>query len=572
MYENKIFKDFETFMGWVQKNAPKSTRAMDMVGWDGAINYLRLNSDLLLLYQLERGEDGWDVCGLHMLLWGSQATLRKNICKTSAFYRPDGEVLWHSSVIYGGRAGLDFCVTNGFQAEGYEKYSKGGNFEMTFAGLGDYLESMNDKGVVRFYDGNPVEMKREEMNDPSIDHADITFSELRSLNPGKRKSEPALAEFTGVVEACEAVKICGEKCYRIWLYSGSPSESISFPWSLLIAANRIDGKYVPRDSVHGAAYMFGTFHGEAQETPTVFLDRELQEVVDKNTKEEPAERTHEKDEATHHDSVADDVAEEDDKGWEWLPREPAGYPEVELHGGGLEESVAEVLPKYVVYGEYKAKMKGDLKQLKNPSRKELKRVLDSIDYVITSRNNLHVFGSVMDAIGIRHFVMDSETRERHLWCCLPSGFGPEHFHTNLLIALDEGGEVLRYTFYMGEWDWRRLDRGMDLQMYSKEKDETRRFDSIGDLAKEIGRMGEDDFVIACCLGHTAMVQAYCDKVVDGVQQFTIEWQIHYMPWQFYISGGTRDQLVAMLEEFDRHGIEPVETMAHWKWRKMKGNT
>ena len=69
-----------------------------------------------------------------------------------------------------------------------------------------------------------------------------------------------------------------------------------------------------------------------------------------------------------------------------------------------------------------------------------------------------------------------------------------------------------------------------------------------------------------------MLQAYCDEVVDGVQQFTIEWQIHYLPWQFYISKGTREQLVSMLEEFYEHGIEPVETMARWKWCKMKGNT
>ena len=46
----------------------------------------------------------------------------------------------------------------------------------------------------------------------------------------------------------------------------------------------------------------------------------------------------------------------------------------------------------------------------------------------------------------------------------------------------------------------------------------------------------------------------------------------HLPWQFYICKGTREQLVAMLEEFDKHGIESVETMARWKWCKMKGNT
>ena len=65
---------------------------------------------------------------------------------------------------------MDFCVANAFQAAEYEKYSKGGNFTMTFAGLGDYLECMNDKGVVRFYEGNPVEEERARKNDPTIDH------------------------------------------------------------------------------------------------------------------------------------------------------------------------------------------------------------------------------------------------------------------------------------------------------------------------------------------------------------------------------------------------------------------
>ena len=154
-----------------------------------------------------------------------------------------------------------------------------------------------------------------------------------------------------------------------------------------------------------------------------------------------------------------------------------------------------------------------------------------------------------------------------------TGFGREHFHSNLLVALDKDGDVLRYTFYMGDWDWHRLCRGMETQISFHAEKDMRQYDSIGAAIKDVPKMGKDDFIIACCLGHTAMLQAYCDEVVDGVQQFTIEWQIlHYLPWQFYISKGTRKQLVSMLEEFDEHGIEPVETMARWKWRKMKGNT
>ena len=439
---------------------------------------------------------------------------------------------------------------------------------MTFAGLGDYLECMNDKGVVRFYDGRPVEEERAKKNDPTIDHADMTFSELRSLNSGDRAEEPALAEFSGIVEACRAVKICGVKCYRIRLMSGAPDDPSSFPWSLLIAANRVDRNYVPRvgDSVHGAAYLFGTFHGDAQNEPTVYLDNWIRKIFDDGD-QVPSGQLDE--EASHVEKASD---EGDDKGWEWLPRKPEEYPEVPSHGGGLSRSVASVLPKYVVYGDYRKKIRGALTPLKEPSRKELKRILSSIDYVITSKNNLHVFGSVMESIGIRHFVRDAKTGERHLWCGLPSGFGREHIHSNLLIALDDNGDVLRYTFYMGAWDWHRLYRGMDITINFQSEKNLGHYESISDAVKDVGKMREDDYIIACCLGHTAMVQAYCDAVVEGVQRFTIEWQIHYLPWQFYIKDGTKEQVVSMMEEFGKHGIEPVETMSRWKWCKMKGNT
>lgn len=132
MYETRLFGDGKTFLEWAQKNVHKSTRANDMVGWNGAINYIPLDRDLVLLYQLEKTGQSWNVCGLHMLLWGVQETLRKDVCKISEFYRPEGSVFWHASVVYGGRSPLDFCVTNAFQAAEYEKYSKGGNFTMTW--------------------------------------------------------------------------------------------------------------------------------------------------------------------------------------------------------------------------------------------------------------------------------------------------------------------------------------------------------------------------------------------------------------------------------------------------------
>lgn len=581
MYETKLFADGIKFIEWVQKNVGKSQPAYGIEGWPGEIRFIRLEDNLILLYQIDNQNAELKVCDLHMILWGTESWPRKDVFKVSKFFRPEGEILWHASVIFGGRAPTTFCVANAVHGELFEKYSGGGNFTMVFSGLGDYLECRNDKGVIRFYDGNYLEAERERKNDPTLDHADLIFSEARTLNSCDVADEPALAEFTGVIEDCQPLSICGVKCYRLSLWSGVPSEPASFPWTLLIAANRIKGKYVPRvgDCVHGTASMFGSFYDEAQKKPTIFLDRELQETHEENGHEanqeidelETAEQEiKEQEESEDNATYVNTSEEERQDGWEWLPRLPEEYPEVPAHGGGLSESAAEVLRKFVVYSDYRNHIKGELTPLKAPGRKDLKRIIDSIDYVITSRGNLHIFGSLIESIGIRHFVADAKTGERHLWCCIPSGF-LGHFRTNLLVALDENGDVLRYTFYMGAWDWRRLLHGMSVQINFQSAGKLRHYKSIGSAVKDVGKMLKADYIIACSLGHTAMVQAYCDKAENGVQEFTIEWRIHYLPWQFIIKNGTREQLLAMLKEFDRHGIEPVETMARWEWCRMKCN-
>ena len=95
---------------------------------------------------------------------------------------------------------------------------------------------------------------------------------------------------------------------------------------------------------------------------------------------------------------------------------------------------------------------------------------------------------------------------------------------------------------------------------------------MDEVVEAVGEMAKDDFLIVTGFGPSTMLQAYCDGDADGVRQFTIDWQIHYLPWHFTIRNGTQDQLVAMLKEFERNGIESVETMAHWEWCRMKGNT
>lgn len=573
MYETYLHKTSKDFLAFSQAHVKESDRAVDMVGWKGALNFLRLDHDLALLYQLVKADDGWTVSDLHMLFWGAEKNLRKDICRIGKFWKtdgtnlwnPEGNILWHASLDYSGRRDLTFVVANAWMTEPFEKYSEGGNFEMTFSGIGTWMECLNDRSVIRFHSGNPVERARLERNDPTIDHEDMDMSELRSLNSGDSDEEPALAEFTGVIDACEKVQIAGEKCYRIRLWSGPAEWSSSFPWDLLIAACRIDGHYVPRvgDIVHGNAVMFGTFHGEAQTEPTLFDENRILENETPESVESSA------------DEVQEDVPEEKasvQQDWEYLPRKAAPYPDVVNHGKGLAADVRKVMPKFVTYAAYKKSMKGELKSLREPSRKALRQILDSIDYVITSDGNRHVFAKVFDAIGIRHFVEDGVTGERHLWCCLPSGFGQEHFLTNLLVALAPSGEVLRYTFHMGEWDWRRLYHGLVIDVtFQKAKNEAS-YEKMSEAIAVVDKMVEDDFLIASERGHTVMVQAYCDTVKDGCQQFTVEWQAHYLPWQFYAHKVSAEKLKQILATFDAEGIESVETMLTWHWCKMKGNT
>lgn len=565
MYETYLFSDNRDFLKCAQERVATSKRAKALTGWDGAIHYASLSDDLYLLYQLAKSGDGWAVVDMHMILFGAEKTLRKDVCKVAEFWRPEEAMLWHSAVCYEERTDIPFAVTNAWMGKEYEKYSKGGNFVMTFSGIGSWMECVNNRGTVRFFEGNPVELARQEKNDPTIDHVDVGLSELRSLNSDSDPQVPAGAEFTGIVEECETIRICGVKCYKILLWSGAPGERSSFPWSLLIAEWCIDGHYVPRvgDAIHGHAFMFGTFHGDAQKKPTIVMEDRLP-----MRKEEPPPDA---DMAEAADDTEPDEPTDAGKGWKYLPREPADYPQVEDHGGGLLPSVRKRLPKFVVYSDYKKAMKGDLAPLKMPGRKELRRIVDSIDYVLTSDNNRRMFASVMDAIGIRHFVLDRKTGERHLWCCLPSALWPGRFHTNLLIALDAEGQVLRYTLYMGEWDWHRLAGGLELTTYSFEKKAYKSYGSMSAALRAIPKMKKDDFIIAAEQGHTAMLQAYCADVVDGIQHFAVEWQIHHLVWQFRSTNVNADQVVAMMQEFDASGIEPVQTMARWKWCKMKGN-
>ena len=580
MYDTYFFRDNKKLLKWAKDYTCASKRAKPYVGWDGVVNFVHMAKDLVLLYQLAKRPDGFEVVMLHMLLWSERRSLRKDVFKVAKFFRPEGEILWHSKIDYEGRTSIPFVVTNAWMKEEYEKYSMGGCFEMSFSGIGQYLECINDKGTIRFYDGNPVEMKRKEENNPTIDHADMYMTELRMLNSSHDDTCPARAEFAGIVEGCRIETICGEKCYVLYLWSGPMDSPVSFPWTLLVAANRVEGRYVPRtgDMVHGEAFMFGTFFGDEQKAPTVYTEQFKNtikgkmecalEVEDDNNSFGGIDSENRDLKMTN--KVQSNKPTKCKKGWGWLPRKPATYPECKHHRGGLVASVKKVHPKFVVYADYLKHIKGPLIPAKSPSRTELRAIIDSIDYVVTKRDNLHVLAAVFDVIGIRHLLKDEKTGERHLWCCLPSGVWKEHYRTNLLIALDENNSVLRYSFHTGDWSLMPMLRGMAVSINFQSSGKLVQYEKIAEAIKHVGKMKKSDYMIAASHGQTSILQAWCDGVnTDGIQKLRIEWHAHDLPWQFFISNGTKEQFVAMLKVYDKYGIEPVQTMARWSWCRME---
>lgn len=587
MYDFSYFKDKDRLLKWAVAATKVSRSAKPYVGFNGVINYVHMAKDLLLLYQLRQDPKGaLNVESLHMLLYGANKTLRKDIVHVDKFFKVDGEILWHSAIAFDGRIHMPFVVANAWQKESFEKYHNGGCFEMTFAGIGCYLEGYNQRGAIRFFNGNPVEMARKDYNDPSIQYADMEMSHMRSLNPVGDEHEPALVEFAGVVESCSASSCCGEKSYRIQLWSGPMNDSVSFPWTLVVTASHILDKYVPRvgDFVHGMAYLFGTFHGEACKEPTIREDHweTVEEDASKQNQckaEPPDQIEYEPTPISVTSAPANPKKKDAETGegidWIWIPRKLDRYYPVPHHGRGLSSTVRKVLPKYVVYADYRKKIRGKLVQIAEPSRKVLRTVIDSIDYVITSADNRHMFGDVFDTIGIRQMTRDTKTGELHLWCCLGSAFGREHRRTILMIALDTEMNVLRYTLHMGDWN-DRIQRGMETQvMFQSKQNKTlglQFYTSLKEGISKIYTMREDDYFIASSLCHTSMVQAYCDGYdKKNGHRFTVEWQIHFLPWQFYIKDASLEETVAIFNEYNKYGVEAVQTMARWKWCKMKGN-
>ena len=101
MYEEEIFKDGKSFLSWSMEAVKESRPVGPYVGWEGDVNGIKVADDLLMLYQLKvADEKQCEVVDMHMLLFGADKNLRKDVCKVSKFYRPEGGFLWHADLDY----------------------------------------------------------------------------------------------------------------------------------------------------------------------------------------------------------------------------------------------------------------------------------------------------------------------------------------------------------------------------------------------------------------------------------------------------------------------------------------
>ena len=117
-----------------------------------------------------------------------------------------------------------------------------------------------------------------------------------------------------------------------------------------------------------------------------------------------------------------------------------------------------------------------------------------------------------------------------------------------------------------------MDRGMEVFINFQSSRNLVHYANIAEAIPHLAEMKKDDYFIAAPCGPTVLLQAWCtESDGKGNLQLTMEWHVHGLPWQFYAKKGTREQFAAMLEELDKHGIEPVQTMARWRWCKMKKN-
>lgn len=561
MYDKFFFPSNDSLFDYVSKNGPSWPLLNEYRGCKTPTPIGRLNDNVSILISTKRVKNQVEAESVHFILRETQKALRKDFCRITPFFKPKNGFLWHASLDYGAeRMPLDFVVANAFQGDAFDLCSKGGVFQMRFMGLGESLECMNDKGVIRMWGGKIVARERREKDDPSIDHVDAVFSEARSLNPcGDDKANPAFAEFTSTIENVSAETICGQPCYRIRLWSGPLEGASSFPWTLLIAKCRVQKGYVPRvgDFVSGIAAMFGTFDDKAGDgvEPTVF-----------QPKGNP-------DDWTPEPPIPEKDIPKAPRGkpeYEWLPRCPMDYPDAPAPRVALPAFTDEPFKKFVTYPEYRQHIGKNLAPVAPPSRKRLREIIDEIDHVITTDNNRRVFAPHFDAIGIRHAVRDPATGETHLWLGLPE-FRKSRWlerHSALLVSLSPDGLVMRYSIHTGDERWAHNEWDSFTWGFKKGSRRTD-FDTPSMALESVPNMKKDDFIVLSGLCHGSMLQAACSR--GGKRRsFLVEIQIFGIEWQFFKKNVSEKRLLELCHLFLNGGLSAVENEEPWKQVRMKG--
>ena len=548
MYDTLFFRSTDELFQYVSENGPKWPVLKEYKGRKTPTPLGRLDDTVSILVSTVRDKGQIVASETHFILRETRKACRQDFCHVSPFFKVRGKMLWHARLDYGdARTPLPFVVANAFQGDAFDTYSKGGVFRMRFMGLGESLECMNNRGVIRFWGGNPVARERRDKGDPSIDHVDMTVSTMRALNPCHDTKNPAFAEFTSTIENVSRDTICGQPCYRIRLWSGLLDSPASFPWTLLIAKARVQKGYIPRvgDFVNGTAAMYGTFDEVANGEPTVFEPGFHGGV--------PEPPIPEKDIPRPPEGKPED---------EWLPRRPMDYPDAPAPRVPLPAFTDEPFRKFVTYPEYRRHIGEDLVPVAPPSRKRLREIIGEIDFKYTYVDDERwAFGRIFGAIGIRHVVRDAATGDTHLWLCIPLIDIHYDFHAELMISVGTDGHVSRYTIYSNNGNWTHGEMWCEVNRDGNH-DDTIHATPEAALA-DVKNIKKGGFVIFCadCTGN--MFQAICTQG-GARKRYYAEWLLFGKRWCRRRKNVSEERLLELCRLFLSGGLPAIQNEELWQ--------
>lgn len=537
----KHAKSFFPYMGSTRAFGRKRVLKGELAKWSHGV-------DIIIE---SKNENGIPIAErVHYLLRETREACRYDFCRVSPFFKVRGKMLWHASLEYGAdRRPLDFVVANAFEGDSFDRFSKGGVFRMRFMGLGESLECLNGRGVVRFWGGNPVARERRGRNDPSIDHVDMVFSTMRALNPCGETKNPAFAEFTSTIENVSTETICGQHCYRIRLWSGPLENPESFPWTLLVAKCRVQKGYIPRvgDFVNGVAAIYGTFDDVSDGEPTVF---------------QPEFRGGESEPPIPEKDIPKPPKGKPDS--EWLPRRPMDYPDAPAPRVPLPPFTDEPFKKFVTYTEYRRRIGETLVPVTPPSRKRLREIIDEIDFRFSYQGEERwTFARAFNSIGIRHAVRDPVTGETHLWLEIPPVYLRLERRAALLVALSSVGRVLRYALHTGDEHGTWACGEMHCNVTSGGGRTATIYDTPKEVVDRIPSFVKDDFFILCAHSRGSMFQAKC-RAGGKRKRFVAEWQLFGMEWQFAKENLSEKRILELCRLFLSGGLAAIENEEPWQ--------